>query len=271
MSENEGHSIFRVIPLIFQFFLPFVALLLLWISPSVNVKMVTIYTAFYILSVVAVIFDYFLTKSKFVGSSVVDTITLEKNQNKFILQQFMPLKYVVFISIAIGLMWGGFYFIEVTGSGRPMLAVPNLFISSPVPLEGFIDSKAYDAFQTSFTVGAIEEQLFTGVVFSSIWGIISFLVSFIMKFKRKSMALSFVIMMFSAVIGGATTSYVFHNFAYGANQPAYETAFFHFTTANVIAGITGTTIAPTIAHIIHNWVVKTYLKLQAFQTEWQPF
>lgn len=276
---DEGHNPFKVLPF-GLFFLVLCSLILLAVAPAKNDALVNAYVVMFGLLAIAIILDYAVKFTQFNGSEVIDTATFEFNPERFPLQYLLKsfklpaiqiMTTTLIISVMVGLLWGAFYYEEITRTGKQFIAVPSFFATTPtIPLlQGVIDAKTFNVFESSFPVGSIEEGLFTGVIFMSIWSIILIIVGYSFGFKKLGIGISMLTLIISAPIGGALDSYLIHSFAYGSNYYAYETAFWHFTIANLTTGITGNIFASTIAHVIHNTVVTLSVKYQAFQT--QPF
>lgn len=228
----------------FTFFL----LVLLWLTPTHN-EQAEAYGFIFAGWMFFFIVDLLL--HDFPYSELIDTISVEDNEEKYPLQWFLPLKWVILFSIVFGVVWSAFYGYNIIVNKTVFISVPNLF--SAVPLTQAISAQTFDIVQSSVTVGVIEENIWTGFMMPVFWAIGFILVYRLVPSQKPALLISLVL---ASLLTGYLVAYWFHPFVYKGNLYAYANAFGHFTTSSLTAGVTGNLIASYLAHASNNGFAK---------------
>lgn len=168
--------------------------------------------------------------------------------------------YGILIALIVGIIWSSVYAYFIIFQGQQFIAVPDLYTSvtlssSPVPL---IDTGTFTAFFEALSVAVTEEQLFTGLVFMTIWSV---LLAGISKFGiRESrgvfVIVAIVLMIIAAVPAAWMDANGQHFFAFQKNKFAFDKAYNHFFLAAVIDGSTGSILPSVMAHFTNNFLIK---------------
>ncbi|KKU10791.1 MAG: hypothetical protein UX13_C0003G0003 [Candidatus Woesebacteria bacterium GW2011_GWB1_45_5] len=189
--------------------------------------------------------------------SLIKTIAFEESEAHPVYWFGFSPQMVLIGSVILGLLWGGFYALEVVNYNRAYISVPNLFSATPSALEKTLDVSA-----TSYMVGTIEELLFSGVYFPVLWAICFLLIR---SWIGENFTSLFVALVIASLLTGFSVAFYIHDVAYQGNLYAKADSFYHFTGSAFVTGATGTVVAPTIAHIIHNFSVKLFYRVRTFQ------
>jgi len=168
-----------------------------------------------------------------------------------------PLFYCLLVSVLFGVLLGSFYVYSYTVQGTAYIAVPRMFSTTPV----IFTAQAFDVLQVGYAVSVVEETLWTGFMFPTLWGIFAFALMTRTKNRMAAFAIAFVI---AVLLNGWLASWVFHQFVYGGNLYAYANGQFHFTLTSFMAGMTGTTVGGIIAHAMHNAAIVMSRHTQTF-------
>ena len=234
---------------IFTFFL----IMILWLNP-VHTPQAEAYGWFFIGFLGFFIVDLLILDSLPLGHTI-KTITAnapsEETGARHPLQWVMPVGAVMLIAVLVGVVWGGFYFYEITFKQKLFISVPNLF--STQPFTTAITAREFDILETGWMVATVEESVWVGGLFSFLMGLIFIPVHKIIPSQRAALIAAIII---AALLNGYLVANVFHSFIYSQNLYAYANAQQHFTLSSIAAGVTGTTITGIIAHAIHNGAAK---------------
>jgi len=223
-------------------------LALLLVTPASS-HVAWIYAWIFIACVLLLLIDWFF--HDFPYSELFNTVTVEEG-NEFLLQSLgVSARTCLILSIVAGIIWGIYYASAILLTGKPFLFVPDMFQLMPITYT--IDAKTYNAIQSSWAVADVEELLFCGILFPTLWSIIATLIS-----KNKNPLALYSAMFIAMILTGYVASFVFHSFSgqYQANLYAFDSAFWHFTISSGFVGVTGNNFAGFIAHAIHNFAVK---------------
>lgn len=213
--------------------------------------------------------DWIIVETLFSGeqrgikSEMFNTTTFDIDPARHPAQLFLKsVGIILFLSIAIGLVWGGYYYYGIVSSHgtQQYIGVPDLFASVPLgdsPLP-FIDTATATAFQEAFAVAVTEEQVLVGVFSQTLMGILLLFFAIIGLARSEegfiaSVLISLIIVIF---VGSYVSGVMMHKYAYQQQQSAYEASVNHFRTAIAVDTVLGNTIPSIIAHFMHNFAYK---------------
>jgi len=201
-----------------------------------------------------------------IANELFDTATIEVKNKKYPLLRLNihPL-YIIFGTIALGIIIGIFYYNLVLTQSKLFIIVPDIYSTSPTSIT--VSPQLMEEFMTSYPVAGVEDTFWFGMLLPTVIGLI-----WLGSMKLLGEGIDLIGLAFAMFVGVILVAYSFayigHNSAVatrGATTVAFQDTFNYGIYCGSTVALSGNTLACRFAHTLHNWASVELKYRQPFQ------